>query len=242
MQINIIGSGSIGSKHMSASTLIDNHILVDTPNGLVKYIKNFGFDILKIDTILITHLHGDHFFELPFFMLEKYFNKDVHKVNIICPIGTKKKVEQLFEIGFPGDYEKVKEIINVNFIELGREAYIKVDKVDVESKIVEHGELKPAFGYIIHSNNKKVGFSGDSIYCKAIDEIVRKSDISILDMSLKEDGNNAHMGFNDIKYLCEKYPNKKIIATHMHDSTREKALKNVINNLIIPETNFKIII
>ena len=61
MKINIIGSGSIGSGVMSASYLIDDHILVDVPNGVIKYLKHLNYDILHIDTILITHLHGDHF-------------------------------------------------------------------------------------------------------------------------------------------------------------------------------------
>ena len=66
MKVNIVGSGSIGSSFMSASAIIDDHILVDAPNGIIKYLKHLGYDILKIDTIIITHLHGDHFLIYPF--------------------------------------------------------------------------------------------------------------------------------------------------------------------------------
>lgn len=31
MKVNIIGNGSIGAKYMSASTLLDDHVLVDVP-------------------------------------------------------------------------------------------------------------------------------------------------------------------------------------------------------------------
>lgn len=97
MKINIVGSGSIGSEYMSASYVIDNHILIDVPNGIIKYLKKLGYDILKIDTILITHLHGDHFFDLPFLMLGKYFNKDKTPIKVICPYGTIKKLKLYFE-------------------------------------------------------------------------------------------------------------------------------------------------
>ena len=33
---------------------------------------------------------------------------------------------------------------------------------------------------------------------------------------------------------------KRIVATHMHNSTREVALNNPIENLIIPTENFEI--
>lgn len=61
MEINIIGSGSIGATDMSASTLIDKKILIDVPNGIVKHIKKLGYNTGEIESILITHLHGDHF-------------------------------------------------------------------------------------------------------------------------------------------------------------------------------------
>ena len=75
MKINFIGTGSIGAKQMSASALIDEEILIDMPNGVVKKIKQLNYDVSKIKVILITHLHGDHFLDIPFFMLEKFLNK-----------------------------------------------------------------------------------------------------------------------------------------------------------------------
>ena len=54
MKVNIIGNGSIGAKYMSASTLLDDHVLVDVPNGVTKHLKNLGYDVLAIDTILLT--------------------------------------------------------------------------------------------------------------------------------------------------------------------------------------------
>lgn len=79
MKINMIGSGSIGSVRMSACTLMDDHILIEVPNGIIKYLKNQEHDIMQIDTILITHFHGDHFFDLPFYLLEFYFHRKKRK-------------------------------------------------------------------------------------------------------------------------------------------------------------------
>ena len=202
MKINVVGSGSIGSEYMSASYVIDDYILIDVPNGIIKYLKRLGFDILKIDTILITHLHGDHFFDLPFLMLGKYFNHDKTPIKVICPYGTVKKLKYLFRLGFPYDFRKVMNSTNIEFIEHKGRSTIQVGDYLIESRRVRHGKIKPAFGYIVHKDGKSVGFSGDSMYCPMIDEIVENSDISILDMSLKAEGNRSHMGYLDIKEIC----------------------------------------
>ena len=66
MKLKVIGSGNIFSKQNSASYLIDDKILIDVPNGTCKTLKNIGIEPSKIDNILITHFHGDHFFDMPF--------------------------------------------------------------------------------------------------------------------------------------------------------------------------------
>ena len=160
MKINIIGSGSIGSGVMSASYLIDDHILVDVPNGVIKYLKHLNYDILHIDTILITHLHGDHFFDLPFLMLGKYFNHDKTLMKVICPYGTVRKLKYLFRLGFPYDFRKVMNSINIEFIEHKSRSHTQLGEYLIESRNVKHGKIKPAFGYVIHKEGKKLDFQG----------------------------------------------------------------------------------
>lgn len=236
MKLKLIGTGAIGALQSSACTLINDDILVDMPNGIVKRMKQLGVDVSKIKRILITHLHGDHFLDIPFFMFEKFFTKNNDEIEIFCPPETQEKVKQIFDITFPGDYERVTKNTNIKFYEFNKLDKKEIlENVFVTSYVVEHGNLKNSNGYIIENENKIIGFSGDSRLCDNIEEIVSKSDISILDMSLAEDGNNSHMGLNDIEFLCNKYKDKKIITTHMQDYTRKMAKLKGIENLIVPE-------
>ena len=66
MKLQIIGSGAIITKNASASTLIDGKILVDCGAGTFKQLLRSGCKVEEIDTILITHLHSDHFMDIPF--------------------------------------------------------------------------------------------------------------------------------------------------------------------------------
>lgn len=59
-------------------------------------------------------------------------------------------------------------------------------------------------------------------------------------MSHAQNVSPAHMGIEDIKYLCNKYKNKTIISTHMHKYTKEQALSLDIKNFIVGKDNLKI--
>lgn len=236
MEIRLVGTGSIGAVQSSASTLVNKKILIDVPNGIVKRLKQFGENVLNINTVLITHLHGDHYFDLPFFMLEKYFYKVTDKTIIYAPIGTLKKVKKLFELAFPGEYKKIMNNIDIEFIEFKELKNEKLDNdIYVDSVLVDHGRCKPAYGYLLKENSRNVGFSGDSKMCEAIDYIVQNSIVSVLDMSFVENINHAHMGLHDIERICDKYKEKTIITTHMQDYTRNEAKNKNIKNLIVPD-------
>lgn len=235
MKIEFVGTGSIGALQSSACTLIDDKLLVDVPNGIIKRLKQTGHEISKIENCIITHLHGDHFADIPFLILDRFFYNVQTPINIYGPKGIENRVKDLFEILFPGEYNKVQEVGKVQFVEFEKmEHQILESEYYITSFEVEHGNCKPAYGYIVEKDNKKVGFSGDSKYCEAIDTIIQQSEISVLDMSFIE-GRIAHMGLEDILKIMEKYPNKKIATTHMQDYVREQAKEKNIENLIIPD-------
>ena len=71
MKVRVIGSGSMWTAFNSASYMIDDNILVDIPNGLCKSLFRMGIDPRNIENVLITHFHGDHYFDIPFLFLLK---------------------------------------------------------------------------------------------------------------------------------------------------------------------------
>lgn len=102
----------------------------------------------------------------------------------------------------------------------------------VSSYQVVHGTFSPAYGYIIKKDTKTIGFSGDSAYCENVDKILEHSDAAVLDVSFI-DGNSKHMGVSDIKVLSNKYPDKKIIPTHMDQSARQYLNEYEVGNVIV---------
>lgn len=236
MKIKMIGTGAISVKERSACCLIDEKILVDCGNGTIKTLLQYDIDITKIDTLLITHLHGDHFLDIPFLIMLRNSYNIQNEFKIYCPIGTEETVGKIIELAFPDikDWTELRDKVKVKFIEFERLNDLEVTLgYFINSYNVIHSDLKRAYGYTIRNNDKIVGISGDSSYCDNIDNIVKESNIAILDTSLRS-GNDKHMGIDDIELLLNKY-DKRIIATHMQQKTRMTLKEMKMDNLIIPE-------
>jgi ribonuclease Z len=69
-EVTILGSGSAlptlrRNPTAQYVTCNDRHILIDCGEGTQNQLRKFGVKIQKINHILISHMHGDHFFGLP---------------------------------------------------------------------------------------------------------------------------------------------------------------------------------
>ncbi len=232
MNIEIVGTGAIYSKHNSACTLINNDMIVDFPNGILKQLLKTNHNLEQIDKMLITHFHGDHTADIPFLLMYKLKKGIIKPTTIIGPIGLENKVKQLF-CAYDYEFEKVEKL--VEFIELNPKD-IKDVGYKIEAVEVIHKKEKPASGYIV---DEKIGFTGDSSLCDGAEYIIKNSgNIIITDCSHIE-GNIAHLGIDNLSYLIKKY-NKKLVATHIRDNTREVLEKIELENLLLVDDGTKL--
>lgn len=234
MKIKFIGTGSIQDISNSASVLINEHILFDVPNGNLKAMIRQGIDILKIDTVIISHTHADHCFDIPFLLWYKKRAESPNKqlnTKIITDEITKKTIETLIDVSyFNSAKEAKKEWIDykdINNIRL-------FDDLDIKNERMNHAGIKYANGYILKDDNVKVGLTGDTSFCEGVKKLAGNVDILILDMT-QEIGDDSHMGINNILNLLEEYSMLKIIPIHMHDKTRQKIKKLKKENLMLFE-------
>jgi len=228
MKITVVGTGAMYVKDNSACTLINNEVLVDVPNGTVKQLLKKNYDLIKIKTILITHLHGDHTADIPFFLKYIFLNGQT-KINIIGPVGLKKNIIEMFKVYNFSVMPELEDCKFINFIEI-LEDNIITDNYKIDSFLVKHGKSKNCLAYIV---DDKLGLTGDACMCDGINKIFEKSKLVICDTSAIT-GDDHHLGVNDVKKLIQKY-NVKIIPTHMRKVTKEYLLQEKIDGIQLVE-------
>lgn len=230
MKVRVVGSGSMWNRYNSASYLIDDNILVDFPNGMCKYLYKLNLNPQHINNMLITHFHGDHYFDIPFLFLLKARAKD-KRINIFCSRDGKKKIKKIFKLAFPNSIKGVYKEINLKY---NFNDNFKLDDYKVSKVVVNHGRMKPAYGYIISKDNVSVGFTGDSGLCDSVKNMVMDCNYVFCDcMFIKS--TSKHMGIDSIQELIKINKNCIFVVSHMENDTRDELKKLNLKNVIVPE-------
>ncbi len=95
------------------------NFFIDCGASALISMKQFGVSLLDIETILITHLHGDHFAGIPFFILDsQLISRRTAPLIIAGPPGLEDRIYRAMEVMFPGSssikqkFEKSFELSN----------------------------------------------------------------------------------------------------------------------------------
>ncbi|MHA1425708.1 MAG: MBL fold metallo-hydrolase [Candidatus Helarchaeota archaeon] len=116
MQIQFLGTAgsSITAQRTNSSILIDDDLLIDMAEGTTHKLLQFG-SLEKIRTILISHLHVDHFLGLFAFLWHQWLiERDSRPITIYGPPNIRNATEQILELtSSPVDAFPFKIVYNV---------------------------------------------------------------------------------------------------------------------------------
>lgn len=123
VELRFLGSGDAFGSGGRMQTCImvratPGSCLIDCGASSLIAMKQAGIDPNEIDVILVSHLHGDHFGGIPFFVLDaQLLTKRTKPLVIAGPPGVRDRVRSAMEVLFPGS-SGVKQRFDLSFIEL----------------------------------------------------------------------------------------------------------------------------
>lgn len=229
--VKVLGSGNAFNQNnrLNSSYLIstsNEKILFDcgftSPLALQK--ENIEFN--SIDTIVISHYHGDHFAGIAALLLGlKYVSIQNKKLRIIGPGDVQSKIFELIRVLYPGSEDLLEEL-NIEFISVvEKQGRIKFDDYSLLPIPMIHSEGSDPFGYVFKFNNTTIGFSGDTSWHKGVEDLLIKSDHIFLECNFEEKIGKGHLSvteLNESNLVQEK--KSYIYLTHLHEGSYRKAI------------------
>lgn len=236
MKIKMVGTGALTGKSRSSSVLIENSVLIDCGNGIFKTMLEQQIDIESISYLFVTHMHADHFFDIPFLILYRNIKGIMSPLNIYVPLGEKDTLYKLFNIAYPdiNNWDTIMKKTNVNIYEYNSENENNTSiGLNVKAVKVAHGNFENSYGFVVKNETNSLFISGDSSYCDQVEKMILETKASILDISFIQ-SKPSHMGINDLEKIIKYCNNKKIITIHMTPEAKEKIIELNEKNIIIP--------
>lgn len=223
IEIYVLGSGAVSACSGYPGYLVNGTVLVDCPPGSVKKLIRMGVSLVGITDVLLTHFHADHYFDLPFLLLARYRKTDA-PLTIHCPEEGRRIIPQLLALAYPDIPLETVPVVLDHGDRFSAGGYA------VERLAVAHGVKEQCYGYVLEKDGLRVGFSGDTAPCPAMETMAEGCQHLISECTLAA-ANAKHMGIDALLALHEKHPGCRLYATHMTDGAREKLLGRAVDGV-----------
>lgn len=225
MRLRFLGTGTALSKSRGwSSFLINDTILVDPPPDATHSLRVLKIEPISIESVIISHFHADHYFGMPFLILELFYFRPSNspKVQVLAPIGAKEKIKSLMRLAYEDVVRDNPEIMDIlDFIEILPLSEIEINSIKITPYPVLHNNIE-AYGFRFQFNDLIMSFTGDTGMCAQLYEIVKDSDVLLSEMSNIDRESPYHLNLEEVRKLAgflRLSKLKRVIATHLRDIT-----------------------
>lgn len=190
-------------------------LLIDCGASSLIAMRRFGVDPNVVSTILLSHLHGDHFAGVPFFLLDAQFvSKRAHALRIAGPPGTSKRLQDSREVLFPGSSAAALPF-PLDVVEMEPERPRRLGEITVTPYPVQHPSGDPPFALRVECAGAVVAYTGDTEWTDTLIPAAQGADLLIAEAYTFERKVKFHMDLQTLLARRGDLGAKRVILTHM---------------------------
>ncbi len=221
MRLQFLGSGDAFGSGGRFNTCFHlerqahGNVLVDCGASSMVAIRKWGVDPNGISTILVSHLHGDHFGGLPFFLLDaQLISRRTTPLTIAGPPGLTERLQIIREAMFAGS-TAIAPKYDFEIKELALHERVEIENLAITPYLMKHYSGAPSYALRIETEGKVLTYSGDTEWVEELIPAATGADLFICEAYFFDKVMKYHI---DYKTLFDHLPAigaKRTIVTHM---------------------------
>jgi len=182
-----------------------------TNSGLAQ----LGVERSEIETILVSHFHGDHFGGIPHFLLAAlYQDRRREPLAVIGPRGIEARVMDLAR-AMGHDLESSPWPFALTFHEVAAGAEQTIGPARITAFETHHQVEAHPHGYRVNLGGARLAYSGDTGWFDELPDRVAGADLFICECTLAGLKLDFHLSLEEISEHHEKLDVGRLVLTHL---------------------------
>ncbi len=193
--VQVLGSGDAfgtGGRFQTciAITAGPERYLMDCGASSLVALRKFGVAPASINAIVLTHLHGDHFGGVPYFLLDAQL------------------------VFFPGA-SAVQRRFAVEYVEWTDGERVQVGASWVTPFAVSHVPATEPFALRLECGGRTIAYSGDTEWTDALGRVARDADLFLVEALSYSKRLKYHLDYATLRAHWGELTAKRMVLTHM---------------------------
>jgi ribonuclease Z len=191
MLVTLLGTGcpQVHPCRFGPASLVQEggrSFLIDCGSGVTQRMAAAAVSGATLDALLLTHLHSDHLVDLYQLVISSWHQGRARPQRIFGPAGTRAFADATMEVWRE---ERERRIawecrsstagLELEVTEVEDGVLWDADGLRISAFAVDHGPVKPAFGFLFETAEARVAFSGDTTVCARLIEAARDVDVLV---------------------------------------------------------------
>lgn len=169
----------------------------------------------EIDTVVISHLHGDHFGGIPYLLLEgKYASQRTRPLTLIGPPRLESRVNMALEALYPGVIGR-KFSFPIEYRVLDPKKPVQINSVQIECFQVKHGSSRHVYGLRVEVAGKIISYTGDTEWTDSLIPLAQGSDLLIAECFAYDQPIPSHLDYLTLLQKRNLLGCRRLVLTHM---------------------------
>src|SRR5689334_22142382 len=221
MRLTIIGSGDAFGSGGRFNTCFfletaKGKLLVDCGASSLVALKAQGLDPNEVDSIVLSHLHRDHFGVLPFLLMDAQFLMRRERPLLIAgPPGTRTRLDQSLEVFFPRS-STIKWRFSWKVVEIEVARPTEVLGHCVSTTEVLHYSGAPSTAIVLSDGDKRFAYSGDTEWVDALVSVAAGADLFVIECYGYSGRLAGHVTWEILAPRLPDLRARPIMVTHMN--------------------------
>ena len=221
MRLRFLGSGDAFGSGGRFNTCFHleraqhGNVLIDCGASSMIAIRKWGVDPNGISTILVSHLHGDHFGGLPTFLIDaQLISRRTAPLVIAGPPGLGERLAIVMEAFFAGS-TKIRQKYAYEIRELELHQRADVNGLSVTPYLMKHFSGAPSYALRIETEGKVLTYSGDTEWTEELIPAGHDADLFICEAYFFDKVMKYHIDYTTLLKHLGEIAAKRTIVTHM---------------------------